>query len=192
VLAAVFSIKAGAGSQPWGVPFGAAAPIPAAKWLRWYAEQRRPNELIAVDADDEYYSTVLPIPKIRYCYLDPTQLVRRYAPHHAFLGITVSAAQFQDLDQWEPRFRERLLSWGLDSTEPIATNIAASSEDEIVRLVATHPGDDFYLAANIVGRLPSEVIAARSLLPLSNGRWFLLAPGAPKRQRHAWDVPKDW
>ena len=191
-LAAVFAIKAAAGSEPWGVPFGAAAPIPAAKWLRWYAEQRRPNELIAVDTDDEYYSMALPIPKIRYCYVDPTQLVRRYAPHHAFLGITVSAAEFQDLDQWEPRFRERLVSWGLDSTEPIATNIAASSEDEIVRLVTLHPGSDFYLPASIVGRLPSGVIAARRLLPLSNGRWFLLAPGAVPGQRHLWDVPKDW
>lgn len=191
-LAAVLAIKAAAGSQPWGVPFGAATPIAAAKWFRWYAEQRRPNELIAVDTDDEYYSMVLPIPKIRYCYLDPTQLVRRYAPHHAFLGITVSAAQFQDLDRWEPRFRERLLLWGLDSTEPIATNIAASSEDEIVRLVETHPSDDFYLAANILSRLPPEVISGRRLLPLSNSRYFLLAPGPLKGQRHAWDVPRDW
>jgi 4-amino-4-deoxy-L-arabinose transferase-like glycosyltransferase len=193
-LAAVFVIKAAAGSQPWGVPFGAATPISAAQSLRWYAEQRRPNELIAVNTDDEYYATVLPIQKLRYCYLDPTQLVRRYAPHHAFLGITVSAAQFQDIAQWEPRFRVRLRSWGLDSAEPIATNIMASSADEIVHLVMLHPESDFYLPANIVGRLPSEVIATRRLLPLSNGRWFLLSPSALNRQAapRGWAIPKDW
>ena len=193
-LAAVFALKAAAGSQPWSVPFGAAAPIPAAKWLRWYAEQRRPNELIVINTDDEYYSTVLPIPKVRYCYLDPAQLVRRYAPHHAFLGITVSAAQFQDIAQWEPRFRDRLRSWGLDSAEPIATSIMADSVDEIVRLVVLHPESDFYLRADIVGRLPSEVIAARRLLPLPHGRWFLLAADAPgsRVDSPAWRIPENW
>jgi hypothetical protein len=181
-LAAVFAIKAAAGSRPWGVPFGAAAPIPAAKWLRWYAEQRRPNELIAVNTDDEYYATALPIPKIRYCYLDPSQIVRRYAPHYVFLGITVSANQFQDLDRWQPRFRERLLSWGLDSAEPVATNIVATSADEIVRLVATHPRDDFYLPENIRDRLTAEATAGRRTVRLSPERSFLLAAESPEER----------
>ena len=193
-LAAVFAIKAAADSQPWGVRFGAAAPIPAAQWLRWYAEQRRPNELIAVNTDDEYYATVLPIPKIRYCYLDPTQLVRRYAPHYAFLGITVSAAQFQDIERWQPRFRERLLSWGLASTEPVATNIVADSVDEIVRLVATHPRDDFYLPENIRDRLPLEATAGRRTVRLSTDRSFLLAADAPEKHTEppAWRIPENW
>jgi hypothetical protein len=193
-LAAVFAIKVAAASQPWGLPFGMSAPIPAAKWLRWYAEQRRPNELIAVNTDDEYYATTLPIRKIRYCYLDPTQLVRRYALHYVFLGITVSAAQFQDLDQWEPRFRERLLSWGLNSTEPIATNIMAGSVDEIVELVATHPRDDFYLPANIRERLTVETIASRRTVHLSPERSFLLAADAPEKRADppAWRIPENW
>jgi 4-amino-4-deoxy-L-arabinose transferase-like glycosyltransferase len=193
-LAAVFAIKAAAGSEPWALPFGTATPIPAAKWLRWYAEQRRPNELIAVNTDDEYYATVLPIARIRYCYLDPTQLVRRYAPHYAFLGITVSAAQFQDIAQWEPVFRERLLSWGLASSAPVATNIMAGSVDEIVRLVATHPHDDFYLAENIRDRLTAETIAGRGTVRLSPERSFLLAAGGPEKRFDppAWSIPENW
>jgi Dolichyl-phosphate-mannose-protein mannosyltransferase len=194
LLATVFSIKVAAGSQVWGVPFAAATPITAEKWFRWYAEQRRPNELIAVNSDDEFYGTALPIPKIRYCYLDPTELARRYAPHYAFLGITVSAGQFQDLEQWEPRFRQRLLSWGLDSTEPIATNIMAGSLDEIVRLVATHPHDDFYLPANVIVQLPEQVIAARRTVLLSRDRSFLLAADAPEARVDppAWRIPESW
>jgi hypothetical protein len=193
-LAVVFAIRAVEASQPWGLPFGTTTPIPAAKWLHWYAEQRRPNELIAVNTDDEYYATALPIPKIRYCYLDPTQLVRRYALHYAFLGITVSAAQFQDLDQWEPRFQERLLSWGLNSTAPIATNIMAGSVDEIVRLVATHPRDDFYLPANIRDRLTAEATAGRRTVVLSAERSFLLAADAPENRVDppAWRIPENW
>lgn len=193
-LAAVFAIKAAAGSEFWGVPFGAAAPVPAAKMLRWYAGQRRPNALIAVDSDDEFYATALPIPKIRYCYLDPTQLVRRHAPQYEFLGITVSAAQFQDMDQWEPRFRQRLLEWGLASTEPVATNIMAGSMDEIVRLVVTHPAADFYLPANVVVQLPEEVIAARHMALFSRDRSFLLAADAPKGRvaPPAWHLPENW
>jgi len=192
-LAAVFAIKAAAGSQPWGLPFGAAAPIPAEKWFRWYAEQRRPNELIAVNTDDEYYATALPISKVRYCYLDPTQLVRRYAPHYAFLGITVNTTQFQDLEQWQPRFRERLLSWGLDSTAPLATNIMAPSVDEILRLVATHPGDDFYLPEDIRQHLTAEATAGRRTVRLSPERSFLLATDEPERRIDLpWRIPEDW
>jgi hypothetical protein len=194
LLAAVFSIKVAAGSQVWGLPFAAAPPITAEKWFRWYAEQRRPNELIAVNSDDEFYGTALPIRKIRYCYLDPSELARRYAPHYAFLGITVSAGQFQDLEQWEPRFRERLLSWGLASTEPIATNIMAGSVDEIVRLVATHPHDDFYLPANVTVQLPEEIMAARRTVLLSRDRSFLLAADAPEGRVDppAWRIPESW
>jgi hypothetical protein len=193
-LAAVFAIKVAAASQPWGLLFGASAPIPAELGLRWYAEQRRPNELIAVNTDDEYYATVLPLPKIRYCYLDPTQLVRRYAPHYAFLGITVSAAQFQDMERWQPRFRERLLSWGLASTEPVATNIAADSVDEIVRLVAMHPRDDFYLPDNIRDRLTVEATVGRRTVRLSPERSFLLAADAPEKHNYtpAWRIPENW
>jgi hypothetical protein len=122
-LVAAFGVKAASPSEAWGVPYGSVEAVSSAKWFRWYAEQRRPNELIAVNSDDEFYGTALPIPKIHYCYLDPDQLASRYAPHYAFLGITVSTAQFLDLDRWEPQFRERLARWGLASSAPIATNI---------------------------------------------------------------------
>jgi hypothetical protein len=192
-LAAVFCIKAAAGSQVWGLAFSA-APVPPAKWLRWYAAQRRFNELIAVNSDDEFYATALQLPKIRYCYLDPSQLGRRFAPHYAFLGITVSAAQFGDLDHWEPLFRERLRSWGLDSAAPVATAILAGSMDEIVRLVVTHPAADFYLPANVVVQLPEEVIAARRMVLFSRDRSFLLAADLPRGRASplVWRMSESW
>ena len=193
-LALVFCFKAACGSQVWGLPFGSTAPVSSAKWFRWYAEQRRPNELIAVNSDDEFYATALPIAKIHYCYLDPGQLARRYAPHYFYLGITVSTAQFENMDRWEPQFRERLLGWGLRSVAPLATNIMATSVSDIVRLVETHPHSDFYLPANLIGQMPVDVISTRSIVRLSPDRCFVLAPDAqePHLSQVRWHMPEDW
>jgi hypothetical protein len=193
-LVAILGVKAASPSEVWGVPFGAVEVVSSAKWFRWYAEQRRPNELIAVNSDDEFYGTALPIPKIHYCYLDPGQLARRYAPHYAFLGITVSTAQFLELDRWEPQFRERLQRWGLASSAPIATNIMSGSVADIVQLVATRPRSDFYLPADITAQLPPETLASRSIVHLSPERSFLLASDPPdgRVSRARWDLPKDW
>src|SRR5581483_11867009 len=79
-LAAVFCIKAASGSYLWGLPSPSTVSIPSEKWFRWYANQQRPNNLIAVNSDDEFYGSALPIAKIHYCNLDPAQLARRYAP----------------------------------------------------------------------------------------------------------------
>ena len=193
-LAVVFCIKAAGGAQVWGLTFGSTAPVSSAKWFRWYAELRRPNELIAVDSDDEFYATALPIARIRYCYLDPGQLARRYAPDYAFLGITVSTAQFEDMSRWEPQFRERLLEWGLPSGAPIATNIMAASVDDIVRLVATHPDSDFYLQASIIHQIPPDVMAAKRIVRLSADRCFVLAPDTREATalQALWRMPEDW
>jgi hypothetical protein len=193
-LAAIFCFKAADGSQVWGLPFRSTAPISSAKWFRWYAEQQRPNELVAVNSDDEFYATALPIAKIHYCYLDPGQLARRYAPHYAYLGITVDTAQFNHLDRWEPEFRERLLGWGLHTVTPIATNIMADSVKEIVDLVETHAHSDFYLPASIVAALSTDVISGRRLVHLSADRFFLLATDSQARVSlpFRWSIPQEW
>jgi 4-amino-4-deoxy-L-arabinose transferase-like glycosyltransferase len=194
LLAAVFCIKVTFASQVWGLSYGATAPVSSAQWLRWYADQRRTNELIAVDSDDEFYAAALPIRKIHYCYLDPNELVRRYAPHYAYLGITVSAAQFQEIDRWEPQFLARLNQWVLPSAAPIATNIMAPSPADIVRLVETHPHIDFYLRRDMVNLIPPEVRSTRRIVPLSADRSFLLALNGSETQvsEVRWSVPKDW
>jgi Dolichyl-phosphate-mannose-protein mannosyltransferase len=193
-LALVFCFKAASVSSVWGLQFGSAAPISSAKWFRWYAEQQRPNELIAVNSDDEFYATALPIAKIHYCYLDPGQLARRYAPHYAYLGITVDTAQFNNLEYWAPRFRERLLEWGLHTASPIATNIMAPSIGEIVNLVETHVHSDFYLPANIVTLLSADVLSARRVMRLSADRYFVLAldSQAPQFSAARWSIPLNW
>jgi len=172
--AMVLFVKAGFAGQTWGLQYGAAAPIPSAQSLRWYARLGRPNELIAVNPDDEFYSMALPLPKVRYCYIDNTGTVVRYAPHYAYLGITVSAPQFEELEIWEPKFRERLRAWGLDSPKPVATAIVASSTAEVAQIVKTHPRSDFYLPIDVAADI-AHLAATHRAFPAAPGRSFLLA-----------------
>ena len=193
-LAIVFCVKAVNGSEPWGLPFGPEQTVASAKWFRWYAGQNRANELIAVNPDDEYYATALPLAKIRYCYLDPGSVVQRYGPRYAFLGITVSAAQFDNLDSLMPQFRERLQRWGLASTEPIATNIVARSVEDILQLVEAHPESDFYIPTSFVGQIPPPLLAGRRIVTLSRDRCFLLSadPAGGEVARARWGMPSNW
>jgi 4-amino-4-deoxy-L-arabinose transferase-like glycosyltransferase len=180
VLMAAFCFKAIRGGEPWGLSFGAAPPIAAAKSLRAYARLQRPGELIVVAPDDEFYAAALPVPRVRYCFIDPAASP---PPHYAYLGITVSAAQFAEMDRWEPRFRKRLKEWKLDSSDPIATAIVAHSHDEVVKLVTAYPHSDFYLPADLQAAVGPAVEHTHQVVPVSPDRLFLLALQIPEHKR---------
>jgi hypothetical protein len=191
-LCLVFAIKAEAPHKTWGLGFGVYPPMPSETWLRAYADRGRPNPLLLVDTDDELYSAVLALPKIHYCWIDPSGLVERLAPHYVELGITVTASQFDDMEHWEPMFRERLRAWGLNSGEPIGTAVVAQSDADVARIVAAHPTADFYLPARF--RLKLDDDAAHDVVAVSGDRFFLLAKRAPDvpLPAAAWKLPGNW
>jgi len=170
----VFVCKVAFSSQVWGLAYGTEPPIPAEQSLHWYAGLGRPNELIAVNPDDEFYAMTLPV-TVRYCFIDNGGTPLHYSPHYAPLGITVTSEQFQHLQQWEPQFRARLRQWGLDSTDPVATTIVASSVDDVTLMVESHPRTDFYLPAAIGANLGNAATLAHSVVAVSPDRLFLLA-----------------
>jgi 4-amino-4-deoxy-L-arabinose transferase-like glycosyltransferase len=174
---ALFCCKIAFSQQPWGLPYWEIAPIDAEHSLQWYAGQRRPNELIVVNSDDEFYSMTLPLPKVRYCFIDRSGVTFRYAPHYAFLGITVTASQFEQLDILRPQFQERLRQWGLNSSAPIATSIIASSAAEVIKLIETHPSSDFYVPAGVLAGIQNNTLTAHRVRTASTDRLFLLASG---------------
>src|ERR1022692_4004202 len=133
-------------------------------WRRAYSDRGRPNPLVLVDTDDELYSAVLPLPKIHYCWIDPNGLVERLVPYYVELGITVTAAQFDDIEHWEPIFRERLRAWGLNSSEPIATAVVAQSDADVAKIVAAHSTADFYLPARFRAVLEGAVKTTHELV----------------------------
>ena len=117
-LALAFIWKLAARDPVWSLSYSTSQPLAASPLLRSYADRGRSNELILVDTDDEFYSSTLPLPKVRYCFRDPDNVTVRYAPYYVDLGITVTTAVFDDLSRWEPLFRDRLRAWGLNSASP--------------------------------------------------------------------------
>ena len=193
VLSAVFLAKIAFPAQPWGLPLGASNPTPSAASIRSYARQKRPNELIVVSPDDNFYSCTLAIPRVRYVYVDPGDVVRKYAPHYSYLGIVVTAQQFLQMNGARGMFLERLKDWGVDSDEPLATAIVVRSDAEIADLVRASPLSDFLVPDAVGGQLPPDVLSEHSVVG-SGGEWFLLArrpPPDPPRSPFA-ERPPTW
>lgn len=175
VLVLLLGLKLLPSDRVWSLSYSTNQPIAASPVLRSYADRGRSNELILVDTDDDFSSSTLPLPKVRYCFRDPENITVRYAPYFVDLGITVNSDVFSDLERWEPIFRERLRAWGLDSTEPIATTIVARNDMDIVRIIQSHPGSDFYLPVNLQPALGAAAQSTHVFAPASPGRFFLLA-----------------
>jgi len=175
LLVVAFTIKTAEPSKDWGLSFGANPPIAAESWLRAYSDRGRANPLVLVDTDDDLYSATLPLPKIHYCWINPTGAIQAMAPHYVDLGITVTAAQFINIAQWEPVFRERLRQWGLDSDDPIATSVVADSDADVAKIVAAHPEADYYLPTRFQSMLAPASATTHDVFKVSNDRFFLLS-----------------
>lgn len=178
-LCIAFGVKAFATDQLWSLTFGAGAPLPAAAILRPYSDLARPNALVLVDGDDDFYAATLPLRKVHYCFFDPNRIIERYAPHYPHLGITMTAEQFTELDRLTPQFRENLREWGLDSTAPLATAIEARSDSDVLRIIQTHPLDDFYLPARLRQQVEPLVQSTHDVSDASSERLLLFARHAP-------------
>jgi 4-amino-4-deoxy-L-arabinose transferase-like glycosyltransferase len=194
ILCVAFAVKASARTELWGLSFGATTPLPAISLLRAYAARERPNPLVLVEADDELYSASLPLPKIHYLWIDPSGGVQRLAPHYAYLGITVTADQFDDLPRWEPEFRARLREWDLDSDEPIATAVVADTDADVAKVIVAHPEADYYLPERFRPSVAAGAASTHELVPASPERFFLLSRQSPKRPANppTFQLPQNW
>jgi 4-amino-4-deoxy-L-arabinose transferase-like glycosyltransferase len=188
-LCAAFVVKSVTKQQLGNLTFGAGTPLPAAAILRPYANLARPNALVLVDTDDQFYSATLPLRQVHYCYYDPNRIADRYGPHYPHLGITITAEQFMQIDQLTPAFRENLREWGLDSVAPLATVIEARSDADVLAIIQSHPLDDFYLPSRLREQVEplvqkthdiSQPSAERLLLFARRARSNVNAPDASK------------
>ncbi|HET9320122.1 MAG TPA: hypothetical protein VFO27_10105, partial [Bryobacteraceae bacterium] len=194
ILCLAFLVKSLSPGQVWGLSFGHAEQLPAAAALRSYESLGRSNDLILVDADDDFYATALPLAKVRYYFFDPGEIALRVVPHYGYLGITVTLDEFERLDQLGPMYAARLKDWGLHSTEPMATSIVSTSQDGFLQLLRACPHADFYLPARDLPAAEQIVQAAHRKTFLANGRVLLLAlqpPGSIPTARK-WILPANW
>jgi 4-amino-4-deoxy-L-arabinose transferase-like glycosyltransferase len=143
LLAVVFIVKVALPAQPWGVELRPGVLHPSVTLLDDYARLHRGRELILVDPFEGFYSSVLPLSKVRYCFVAPGGVPPQPPLDLHYLGILVSADEFAAMDRLRPVWRSRLREWGLDSDEPIATAIVARSREEVGRLMEERPEADF-------------------------------------------------
>jgi 4-amino-4-deoxy-L-arabinose transferase-like glycosyltransferase len=145
LAALLFAGKVVASAEPWGLPFGPQSVIAMEPMLDRYAALQRGNELVIVSPDDGFYSACLDLPRVRYLYLDPSTERRKYALDFEYLGVTVTASDFERLPELRPQFKQRLFEWGLQTGDPVATVILAQNQEQIDAIVRDHPNVDFIL-----------------------------------------------
>jgi hypothetical protein len=172
---------------PWsGRP--PAPPIDGAGLMRSYYHLHRAAELIVVQPDDEFYSATLPLPRVRYCYLDPSGSIGRLLPYYSTLGIALTADQFLALPHLMPGFEAQFRRWHADGSTAIGSAIVIRSPSEIDPLVRAKPESDFYLPVDWT-LAPSD---SHQRVPASSSRIFLLSRSAKLRPLPVPRIPQPW
>ncbi len=173
VAAAALVGKAAAPGEPWSIELHPGILHPSVALLDDYARFGRGRELILVDPFDGFYSSVLPLPRVRYCFVSPTGVPPQGPFDLHALGIVVSADEFARMGELAPRWLARLRQWGLNSSEPLATAIVARSRDEVERMIAARPSSDFLLPESYRGSMAAHVAS-------ESAGGFVLALAAPQ------------
>jgi Dolichyl-phosphate-mannose-protein mannosyltransferase len=165
---ALFAGKIISASQPWGLPFEPETTNPSIAALDRYAALHRPNDLLVVEVDDNFYSADLGLPHVRYVWIDPAP-PRRFPMDFQYLGILISAAEYARMPELRAEFERRARAENLNSSDPIPTTILAHNAAELRDLIRTHPEVDFFLPAEWISadqgvHLQGERTATRGFL----------------------------
>ncbi len=156
--------------------------VPSAPALERYCEERRGNTLFILQPDDEFYSGLLPLPRVQYGIIDPGMAPARLPIDWRYLGVIVTADQFARQPEWWPIFRARLSAMGLDDRlDPRGTEILFPDAAAARTAIREHPELDFFV--------PREFAAeqtAHTVRPGTADRVFLLAEPAKVSRVPGW------
>jgi hypothetical protein len=166
-------------------------PLEGAKAMRTYYDLHRDTELIAAETDDDFYSGTIPLPHVRYAWVDPSHVFQSIKPYYVPLGIMLTSEEFLALTALQATYQQRLREWGEDSSEPIGTAILLTAPADLSAIIRTHPASDFYMPADW-----SEVIAraepTHQIVRYSADRVFLLSRSAGPRKAPLRPIPARW
>jgi len=184
VLAVLFGVKVwAAGSVDdalWGLDYDANT-VPAASALDNYAHLRRTNELLIVSPDDEFYASVLDLPKVRYVYLSPLD-VSKTSEFFYRLGMIVTGEEFCSLDHLLPLYEQRLQAWKLpQSLHPEATLIDGGSVSRLADIIRCSPDRDFMIPESLRDIAVPAAAATHTPADTQDGKFFLLSNKSSRR-----------
>ncbi|HEV3201324.1 MAG TPA: glycosyltransferase family 39 protein [Bryobacteraceae bacterium] len=173
-------------SAPWGLSFHRGTIQAVAPLVSDYCERARPHELILVGMDDDLYASTLPLPKLRYCLVGASMTGGRYGMPFEYMGIVLTAAQFDDVARWTPVFREHLSEWGIDTEEPIGTLITPASPEELALVIHAHPDSDFLIPVRYRKAVEEAAQASHEIVEAPEHFFLLSRQGAARAAPPAW------
>jgi Dolichyl-phosphate-mannose-protein mannosyltransferase len=156
-----------------------AGAVPAASALDNYSRLRRTNELLIVSTDDEFYASVLDLPKVRYVYLTPLDATKTSEFFYR-LGMIVTSDEFCSLPRLMPEYEQRLRAWKLpDSLHPEATLIDSGAVSKLAELIRCSPDRDFLIPEGL--RTIAWNAAGATHNAWQSGGFFLLSKTSIRR-----------
>jgi hypothetical protein len=162
--------------------------LAGAKAARQYYEFGRDTELFIMNPDDEFYSATIPLPRVRYGFIDPQGALAKSSAFYASLGIILTTDQFLSLDPapYLAKFREL----GADGTRAIGTTILLQSPEDVARLAENFPRADFSIPAEWITGIP--IPATHDVRPLSRDRVFFFSRQVISSMKTEIELPQRW
>ena len=182
ILLSVFGVKAYRRSPVWALNYGPGVEIPAAPALDNYATARRTNELVMVQPNDEFHSSILDLPRVRYVIIQKAVDTTKTPSFFYWLGTIMPAGEFLDLPSSSRRYEARLRAWNCPYMTSIATVIVASSEAEVAAVIQASPERDFSLPESMRPLAAAAGGATHTAGRAEAGRFFLLANSSGRRE----------
>ncbi len=175
IVGTAFGVKAAIAGQPWSLPYSAEV-LASASSIHDYYLLNRDTELIIASADDAFYAITLPLPRVRYCYVDTGNTVAGFAPHYLSSGVAVTPGQLKKVGS---------------SPEPTASAILLRSPSDIVDVLGSRPIADFDVPENWESMLTS-IAKDTHTIHRAGARIFLLNRAAKTRQQPSPALPPGW
>lgn len=174
-LSVVFFIETANSGTTWGLSYESGTTLSQAPLLTRYCEMHRHTDLILLNVADEFYSSVLPLARVRYAWLDPSDVGARLEPHFRYLGISLRPEQFLNLPPDGSPFRQRLIAWKSPSDKAIGQAIVARTFDELRLLVTRRPESDYLLPRSLLSGVDARTLAGYTLVETATSEVLLLS-----------------
>ena len=180
ILIVMLGVKTWEGDAMWGLDYGANS-VPSATALDNYSHLRRTNELLIVSIDDEFFASVLDLPKVRYVYLTPLDATKTSEFFYR-LGMILSDQEFCSLPRLFPIYEQRLHAWKLPlDLHPEGTLIDGGSVSKLPEIIQCSPDRDFMLPESLRETAMSAAAGTHAATETQDGRFFLLSRNSGRR-----------
>jgi hypothetical protein len=184
LLIVLFGVKVWFDKRSWGLDFFP-NPVPGASALDSYSRLRRTNELLVVSPDDEFYASVVDLPKVRYVYLNPLDATKTSEFFYR-LGMILSSDEFCSLPRLLPVYEQRLHAWKLpEDLHPEATLIDSGAVSKLPDLIRCSTDRDFMIPEGLREIATGASAGTHLATGTQAGKFFLLSKHYSRRQDNA-------